>query len=895
MKGTVQLWGARCVAAAAAIAGCGRASAADLDFSSCGYRQSEEAIPPVPVRAVVTPGGDGDDERRIQAAIDFVSALEPGGDGFRGAVLLGEGCFTLAGGLTLRQSGVVLRGAGVGATVLQTADGSRAPMVRVVGAPPSIAEAAVWQITDEAVPSGATRLTLDRPGAVAVGDRVWITRPSTAEWIAALGMNREGIAWKPGTRDLRWERTVVGVEGDTIALDAPITTALERRFGGAWVQRVHWPGRVVGVGVEDLSLRGDGEAGAWCGVTVDNAEDVWVRRVEFAGLPGSAVAVWEGARRVTVRDCASVDPRSEIGGGRRETYFTAGGQTLFLRCWAEEGGHDFALGHAAPGPNAFVGCHAARANGWSGALGSWASGALFDNVTVDGAALRLSNRWRDGGGVGQAAANCEVWQCAAAEFELSNPPGARNRARGTWGTARGEGSFEQQDEFVSPTSLFLGQLSDRIGAEVAAHLGDVGKPHFAVTNPTPDEAARFVAMSDAPALTLKEQIAAVWEASRKGGAVPESAVLNPSPEPVLPRPPTGALSVRDGRFFVGDEALSGGRYTPTWWRGTTRPGEAEAFGPAITRFVPGRIGRGFTDELAAVAEELVGRGYAVVEHHHGLWYDRRRDDHLRERRSDGAVLPPFYEQPYARSGEGRAWDGLSRYDLMRPNPWYWRRLSEFAGHCESFGLVLLNQHYFQHNLLEAGAHWADYPWRSANNVNDPGFPEPPPYVSDKRIFQAHLFYDVEHPRRRALHRATIRQNLAALAGSPNVVHSLGAEFTGPLEFVQFWIDTCAAWERETGRDALLALSCTKDVQDAVLDDPARAGAISVIDIRQWWYTAGGDLYAPPGGVWFAPRQHARRLRPERPDAESRRRAVEEYRQRHPDKVVLFDGAPLAGG
>ena len=87
------------------------------------------------------------------------------------------------------------------------------------------------------------------------------------------------------------------------------------------------------------------------------------------------------------------------------------------------------------------------------------------------------------------------------------------------------------------------------------------------------------------------------------------------------------------------------------------------------------------------------------------------------------------------------WD-LSRYDLTRYNPWYWRRLGEFADICDQRGLVLFHQNYFQHNILEAGAHWADFPWRPANNINETGFPEPPLYAGDKRIFMAEQFYDV---------------------------------------------------------------------------------------------------------------------------------------------------------
>lgn len=289
---------------------------------------------------------------------------------------------------------------------------------------------------------------------------------------------------------------------------------------------------------------------------------------------------------------------------------------------------------------------------------------------------------------------------------------------------------------------------------------------------------------------------------------------------------------------------------------------------------------------------MIGAGIAVLEHHHGLWYDRRRDDHLRIRRATGNVVPPFYEQPFARSGKGTAWDGLSCYDLTKFNPWYWNRLEEFARIGEAKGLVLFHQHYFQHNLLEAGAHWTDFPWRTANNVNRTGFPEPVSYVGDKRIFQAHLFYDLSHQHRRELHRRYIRQCLSGVGEHANVIHSIGAEFTGPLDFVEFRVDTCARWERDTERDAILALSCTKDVQDAILADPDRLDAISVIDLRQWWYTREGDLYAPEGGKHLSPRQWARRLRPKPPSDDSIRRAVQDYQRRYPDKVVWVHGEPV---
>jgi hypothetical protein len=303
--------------------------------------------------------------------------------------------------------------------------------------------------------------------------------------------------------------------------------------------------------------------------------------------------------------------------------------------------------------------------------------------------------------------------------------------------------------------------------------------------------------------------------------------------------------------------------------------------------VPGRTWPGFTDNLDELTDEMRSKGQAVYDHHYGLWYDRRRDDHEMFRRMDGEVWPPFYEHPWARSGQGKGWDGLSKYDLTTFNPFFYDRLKEFADRAAEKGLVLVQQMYFQHNILEAGAHWAEFPWRSANCLQPTGFPEPPPYEGKKRVFMADEFYDVKHPVRRELHRTYIRHTLDELADRPNVIFQTSEEFTGPLHFVQYWIDTIGEWEKEKGKKVLVGLSCTKDVQDAILADPVRAAVVSVIDLKYWWYTPDGGVYDPKGGQNLAPRQFLRTWKglKNRSD-ESTARAVREYRSKFPDKAVV---------
>jgi hypothetical protein len=152
---------------------------------------------------------------------------------------------------------------------------------------------------------------------------------------------------------------------------------------------------------------------------------------------------------------------------------------------------------------------------------------------------------------------------------------------------------------------------------------------------------------------------------------------------------------------------------------------------------------------------------------------------------------------------------------------------------------------------------------------------------------ASMFYDVSDPRRRALHRNYIRQCLDNFADCSNVVQMTSAEYSGPLEFTQFWLDTIIEWQRENSRDALIALSAPKDVQDGILADSIRGPHVDIIDIRYWAYTEDGSLYAPAGGKNLAPRQHLRQSRQKLGGAASIVKAVREYRTRYPNKAVTY--------
>lgn len=872
------------------------------DFSHCGYAGGNRPIPEAPVCMVVAPVA-GDNTERIQNAIDYVAGLPEDANGIRGAVLLLKGRHKVLGGLHITRSGVVLRGQGMGkdGTMLFAAGVGRRTLIRVFGQDDRMVQTnAVWQITDDYVPVGAMSFRVKDASGLNIGDTIRVVRPSSQAWIEQIGMfhfggEKGGFRWKPASRDIVWDRVIQSIDGNLVTVDAPITTSLEKEFGGGRIETYFWPGRITNVGIENLQLVSEfdpanprDESHSWCAITMENSANAWVRQVTFRHFAGSAIAIYESCKQVTVEDCLSLEPVSEEGGYRRNTFFTMGQMTLFIKCYAEHGRHDFSVGHCAAGPNAFVQCDAHLPLADSGPIESWCSGILYDNVRIDGDALTLGHRGSANQGAGWSAANCVAWQCRAAVIRCYQPPTAQNWSLGSWSGFEGDGIWRSSNEFVSPDSLYAGQLKDRLGAEAARRLQLMPRSLGTTSNPSLDKAQELAAEAHQPAPLLCDYIARASERNlipdEPGDA--RRIEMLPNPQSVT-RNPQSPLLLTNGRLTVDGKLLIGGTTGVQWWRGSIRPDEAVTFGLGVTRFVPGRIGPGFTDDLNDVADSMMADGRAALDHNYGLWYDRRRDDHEHIRRMDGDVWPPFYEQPFARSSQGTAWDGLSKYDLTRFNPWYWNRLRTFTDICDENGLVLFHQNYFQHNILEAGAHWADFPWRTANNINNTRFPEPPNYDGDKRIFMAELFYDVNHPVRRELHRNYIRQCLDNFIDNTNVIQFTSGEFTGPQHFMAFWLDTIAQWEQEKHRHPFIALSCTKDVQDAILADSGRSAIVDIIDFRYWWRTDRGQ-FAPPGGMNLAPRQFERRWRGGRPDDEDLAGMAAEYHARHPDKGLICD-------
>jgi len=310
-----------------------------------------------------------------------------------------------------------------------------------------------------------------------------VFRPGTDTWIRTLGTdqlnkgpNDDVKNWTPNTYNFAYERRILSIDGNSITIDAPIVFAIEVKFGGGSVYKTSPDGRINKVGIEKLRLiseyrkgeENSDEAHAWDAVKINNLVDGWVRNVTAVHFGYSCVNIGSAGKRITVQDCACIDPVSKISGGRRYSFALDGQLCLVQRCYTRGGRHDYVMHACARGPNVFLDCVADQTYADSGPHHRWGTGTLYDNIACG--ALNVQWRGRSGTGHGWAGANMVFWNCRASSIDCQKPPTANNYCIGCTGNIRGSGRIDSKGTPVSPRSLYLRQLEDRLGMEAVNNV-----------------------------------------------------------------------------------------------------------------------------------------------------------------------------------------------------------------------------------------------------------------------------------------------------------------------------------------------------------------------------------------------------------------------------------------
>ena len=461
-----------------------------MDFSYAGYMSGGVSIPSPAVKITLNPTS-GDNTEIIQNAIEQVSAMKMA-NGFRGAVLLNPGTYNCERPLTINSSGVVLRGSGSGSNgTIINLTGKPHACITVKGNTSSKTIGNSTTISDAYVPSGANSFHLSDITGFSIGDTIRITRPITEAWIQFMGMDhlvRDGKkqTWISG--EITTERVIRKIEKNKIMLDVPLNDSYDAKYTGpigVSVQKITASGELSQIGIENFRIVSPEQSvtiseGHHRAFTMSGMRDGWARNIEVFNTVNSISIT---GKRITVDNVSIVHNLPTIGAAKPADLNGSGQQILFNRC-SISGNNLFFFGTGAKvtGPVVVLNC-IFRGNGWIQPHQRWATGLLIDGCQVPDGGIDFMNRGVMGSGHGWAIGWAVAWNCKAKSFLNQQPPGAANWVIGSEGEKQKraipfdtlpylpEGIYDSHGIPVTPSSLYLAQLYERLGKQALINIG----------------------------------------------------------------------------------------------------------------------------------------------------------------------------------------------------------------------------------------------------------------------------------------------------------------------------------------------------------------------------------------------------------------------------------------
>jgi hypothetical protein len=472
-----------------------------MDFSHAGYKGGGVRLPIVNVARTLTPAA-GDNTARIQAALDDVSRLPVTAEGFRGAVLLQPGTYDVVRPLTIAASGVVLRGGGAGASGTH---------IRMTGSPHrflDITGSGTWQadgqrtaLADSYVPSGAESFQVESADGFRPGDAVLIRRPVTESWIHFMGMDtlsRDGKpqTWiKPGTT-IDTDRVITSISGNRLTLDVPMSDSIDAAYlapSTASVVKYTFPGRIEQVGLESLRVSAPAQdmpitEGQYTLLRMSALSDGWVRDVTVDDTQNT-ITLGPTVRRVTLDHVNIRHTMPFTAPAAPADIAISGTQILVYRSTVlGKGIWPVVTQQGVTGPNVILEFTSEEAG--IAPHQRWATGLLVDSSEFRSGTERrpniaFSNREYAGSGHGWSVGWAVAWNVKAHYLLIQQPPGAKNWCIGCTGRPTPilwhgnpiplpeipSETFESPGTAVTPASLYLTQLRDRVGEAAVTNVG----------------------------------------------------------------------------------------------------------------------------------------------------------------------------------------------------------------------------------------------------------------------------------------------------------------------------------------------------------------------------------------------------------------------------------------
>ena len=491
-----------------------------MDFSSAGYKQGGVALPVVPVAVTISPVG-GDNTSNIQNAINTVSALTADANGFRGAVVLNPGTYNISSSLTINTSGVVLRGsgsggAGRGGTTINMTGSTGFLAVSVAGSG-SYSLGNTANFADQYVPSGTNSVTVTDASGFSVGDDVVVQRTVTQAWIHLLGMDnlvRNGVpqTWIPAGTKINTDRTIAAINGNTITLDAPLTDSFDPAFLGnppGTISKYAFPGRISQVGVEHLEILAPVGTTVYSAVSLSAVKDGWVSDV-VGQETQNAFNISNTSRRITFDHVINNVTTTQTRSAGTADFDVTGTEVLVNWCQSNgTGDWPIVTGAEGTGPIVILNFYTTQQAGISPHQ-RWTTGVLADSDSLPNApsgtpGIAFRNRGTSGSGQGWTAGWSVAWNVITPFLLVSEAPGTDSWCIGCIGaettSSDPNGIYDSLGTLVTPDSLYLEQLRERLGNQALANFGD--EPYDISASPSSESVSAGSSTSFNVAYTAK--------------------------------------------------------------------------------------------------------------------------------------------------------------------------------------------------------------------------------------------------------------------------------------------------------------------------------------------------------------------------------------------------------
>ena len=274
---------------------------------------------------------------------------------------------------------------------------------------------------------------------------------------------------------------ITAINGNTLVLDAPLTDSFDPVYLGnppGTISRYAFPGRIARGRCRTSAHPGArGITEVYGGVTIRAVKDAWISDV-IGEETQNAFNASTDTKRITfdhvINSVSVAQTRTAATGD-----FSPTGSQILLNWCQSNGSGDWAVvtGAVGTGPIVILNSGGTQTSGISPHQ-RWTTGILSDSVSFARATsgkqgISYKNRTTNGSGHGWTTGWSVAWNAITPYVLVSQAPGSLNWCIGCKGSIVSEanpGIYDSQNVLVTPDSLYLQQLRERLGDQALAAI-----------------------------------------------------------------------------------------------------------------------------------------------------------------------------------------------------------------------------------------------------------------------------------------------------------------------------------------------------------------------------------------------------------------------------------------